>query len=282
MSEPRASRLADEFPDPFGEFGDAGDDYLPYSLEYERVAPDQRVMVALLPQPRDWHLLREQGWYRIPCKSAPQQKYEHLAFYFGDQSFGQRSWQIRWWATIENREIKSRRELLPDEAGDAKADLLYFKLSVGELHRLERPILSRRSRHLVFVPTTLDKLCGADELNDLWHESPLEDAMWQSLRDVGIAAERQWFLSAARNRYCLDFAVFCQNGGLDIECDGDTYHATAEKSREDNRRNNALTSEGWAVLRFNTEQIVHEMPECLRTIRATIAQRGGAQFGVGA
>ena len=270
------SRARDlQFPDPFGDYDETEADFLP-SLRYSRVRPDERVMVALLPQPRDWYLLRDQGWYRIPCKTQLRHDYRHLAFYFGDESFRKKAWQICWWATIESREIKPRRELLPDEADNAKADLLYFKLSVGELRPLQRPILSRRARKLVFVPTTLDKLCGADELNDLWHESPLEDALWQTLREHGIPAERQWFLYAARSQYCLDFAVFCERGGLDIECDGDSYHANAEKSREDNLRNNALTSAGWAVLRFNTEQIIHEMPACLRTIRATIAQRGGA------
>lgn len=119
----------------------------------------------------------------------------------------------------------------------------------------------------------MEKLFNAEDFNDLWHESPLEDEMWHGLRSCGIAAERQWFLSAGGRRYCLDFAVFCERGGLNIECDGDSYHANSEKSREDNVRNNALTSQGWAVLRFTTEQIVYEMPACLRDLRDHRAAR---------
>ena len=230
--------------------------------------------------PRDWKIVRQQRWYRIPCKSAPRADYEHLAFYFGDARFGKWAWNIGWWATICHREIKSRRELLPDESSHARADLLYFKLNLEPLQKLEFSIASRNRRDLVFVPTTLDKLFNAEDFNDLWHESPLEDEMWHGLKSCGIRAERQWFLSAGGRRYCLDFAVFCERGGINIECDGDAYHANSEKSREDNVRNNALTANGWAVLRFSTEQIVHEMPTCLNAICATIAQRGGVKTNI--
>lgn len=151
-----------------------------------------------------------------------------------------------------------------------------MKLEIGELKALPRPIISRRARFLVFLSTTLEKLHGADELNDLWHESPLEDEMWSGLKNEGIEAERQWRLKAGQRNYCLDFAVFCARGGLNIECDGDSYHTDLEKSR-DNIRNNALTVDGWAVLRFNTRQIVHEIGACLQEVRATVSERGGVQ-----
>ena len=245
--------------------------------EYSRVLPWQRVLVARLPCPRDWEIARDCGWYRIPCKSAPREYYEHIAFYFGDDSFGEWAWKIGWWANVASREVKTRRQLLPQESSHVRADTLYFKHNLSLLEPLREPIASRNRRDLVFFPTTLDKLLGALDFNDLWHESPLEDAMWDALKSRGLWAERQWFLSAGGRRYCLDFAVFCERGGLNIECDGDAYHANSEKSREDNIRNNALTSAGWAVLRFSTEQIVREMPACLRAICATIAQRGGVK-----
>ena len=245
--------------------------------EYSRVLPWQRVLVARVPHPRDWEIARDCGWYRIPCKSAPREHYEHIAFYFGGDGFGEWAWKIGWWANVESREVKTRRQLLPKESSHVRADTLYFKHNLSLLEPLERPIASRNRRDLVFFPTTLDKLLGARDFNDLWHESPLEDAMWDALKSQGLWAERQWFLSAGGRRYCLDFAVFCAQGGVNIECDGDAYHANAQQSREDNIRNNALTSAGWAVLRFSTHQIIAEMPDCLRAICATIAQRGGAK-----
>lgn len=247
----------------------------PRARDYARVLPSQRVLVALLPTMRDWELVQEQGWYRIPVKSAPPSTYGHVAFYFGSKAFGENAWQVAYWATLKREQTVTRRDLFPDEPHHPRADLSYLKLSLGELKALPNPIVSRRARFLVFLSSTLDKLHSATELNDLWHESPLEDEVWHGLKTEKIETERQWRLKAGGRNYCLDFAVFCARGGLNIECDGDSYHTSAEKSREDNARNNALTSDGWAVLRFNTQQIVHELPECLREVRDTINGRGG-------
>ncbi len=249
----------------------------PRARDYARVLPSQRVLVALLPSMRDWEVVREEGWYRIPLKSAPPSNYGHIAFYFGAKAFGKQAWQIAYWATLKREQTVLRRDLFSDEPYHPRAEEPYLKLDLEQLQELPRPILSRRARFLVFLSTTLDKLHSADELNDLWHESPLEDEMWHGLKTGGIEAERQWRMKAGRKNYCLDFAVFCARGGLNIECDGDTYHANPEKSRDDNARNNALTSDGWAVLRFNTQQILNELPNCLREVRATISGRGGVE-----
>lgn len=249
----------------------------PRARAYGQVLPSQRVLVALLPTPRDWEIVQNEGWYRIPKRSAPTSNYSHIAFYFGAKSFGNQAWQIARWASLRSEKIVSRRDLFPEAFHHPRANELYLKLEIGELKTLPRPIVSRRARFLVFLSTTLEKLHGADELNDLWHESPLEDEMWSGLKAEGIEAERQWRLKAGRRNYCLDFAVFCAQGGLNIECDGDSYHTDAEKSREDNIRNNALTGDGWAVLRFNTRQIVGEMSACLREVREVVSGRGGVQ-----
>ena len=249
----------------------------PRAADYGEMLPSQRVLVALLPSPRDFELVREQGWYRIPQRSAPPSNYGHVAFYFGAKAFGDQAWQIAYWATLKREQIVRRRDLLPDESAHPRANQPYLKLELEELRPLPRPIVSRRARYLVFLSTTLDKLHGADELNDLWHQSPLEDEMWHALKSRRIEAERQWHLKAGRRNYCLDFAVFCARGGVNIECDGDSYHTTPAQSREDNTRNNALTSDGWAVLRFTTRQILDELPDCLREVSATISHRGGVR-----
>ncbi len=248
------------------------------SPEYSRVSPAERVLVALLPAPRNWQMVKSQGWYWIPCKSAPPSNYEHIAFYFGSPKFGADAYQIAWMARVANYRTVLRRDLFPSEPFHPRADLPYLKINLGILQPLPQPIISRRQRFLVFFATTLRKLQSARELNDLWHESPLEDEMWRGLRAGNIEAEGQWRLKIAKRNYCLDFAVFCARGNLNIECDGDTYHANPEKSRDDNQRNNALTHHGWSVLRFNTHQIVHEMADCLGEVRGTISEHGGVQL----
>jgi len=238
-----------------------------------RVAPAQQVLIALMPDYRDFAIARERHWYRIPVKSAPGAVVaRHIAFYhsakFGDQSFA-----VRWWAEITKRSIVKRRDLLPDEPTRADAD--YYKLELSALRPLVRPIISRRKRRIMFVPTTWSKFEQAEEINDLFHESPLEDELWQGFKRRNVEAERQLHLSLNRKRYCLDFALYCKRGNIDVECDGDTWHTQRENIARDNQRDNALVSNGWAVLRFNTEQICEAMPDCLSLVRQTITRHGG-------
>lgn len=78
----------------------------------------------------------------------------------------------------------------------------------------------------------------------------------------------------------LDFAIYCATGNIDVETDGDTYHANSEKSIEDNIRNNALEASGWNVLRFTTVQIQEQMLEyCVPQIVKMINNLGGVEEG---
>jgi very-short-patch-repair endonuclease len=59
--------------------------------------------------------------------------------------------------------------------------------------------------------------------------------------------------------YYLDFALFCHQGSIDIETDGDVWHSTKEQIPLDNKRDNNLTASGWSVLRFNSKQINEQL-----------------------
>jgi len=68
----------------------------------------------------------------------------------------------------------------------------------------------------------------------------------------------------------------CNQGCLDVETDGDTWHLGTEHVAHDNRRNNGLAELGWQVLRFNTLQIQEQCAEyCLPSIQATLNRLGG-------
>ncbi|MBI4722634.1 MAG: DUF559 domain-containing protein [Candidatus Stahlbacteria bacterium] len=75
--------------------------------------------------------------------------------------------------------------------------------------------------------------------------------------------------------YCLDFAIFCKTGQLDVECDGDTYHLQKEIAMKDNARNNYLTSQGWSVLRFGSKEINENISSCIDTVNKTADTYGG-------
>ena len=157
-----------------------------------------------------------------------------------------------------------------------KSSREYYRLRLGPLQLLPAPIFSRRARRIVFIPSSWEKFTPAVEINDLYHGSPLEDRLWAALKRRNIPAEREEYLTASGQEYALDFAVYCVIGGIDIETDGDTYHANPEKAEDDNRRNNNLAADGWRVLRYTTSQIHEEMDTyCIPKIVATINDLGG-------
>jgi very-short-patch-repair endonuclease len=117
---------------------------------------------------------------------------------------------------------------------------------------------------------------SAVEINDLFDESPLEDTLCQEFKRHDIAAERQLFVPVKKNLYWLDFAIFCDRGDLNVETDGDTWHANRERIPLDNQRDNELTGAGWSVLRFSGKQIREGMTDqCIPQVKETINTLGG-------
>lgn len=130
--------------------------------------PEDRVLVATIPSRKDFNLLQQEGWYRIPQKTAPKGLYaEYFAFYFG-QAFGKQKWAVQYYGQRLGHELVRRRELLPDEPAHPRANEIYYKVSIGNLTKLARPIPSLRWRRVAFIHTTGDRFLTAVELNDLF------------------------------------------------------------------------------------------------------------------
>lgn len=244
-----------------------------------------KVLVAILNNKNDFKIAYEQNWYRIPVisakkllkKSWPPQL---LAFY-QTKVFGKQAYAVNYFTKIIDIKNVNRQQLFPTESYNKKSNKLYYKLIFNPLQPLAKPILSRRFRRIVFIPTTEEKFFNAIEINDLYNESPLEDRLWAEFKNSNIQAERQELIKVDGNNYMLDFSVYCVKGNIDIETDGETYHNTnAIQVTQDKIRNNALTSIGWSVLRFNTMQINEQMADyCLPRIEETINNLGGLDEG---
>jgi len=238
--------------------------------------PDSLMLIAIMNNKRDLHIARTQHWYRIPVKSAPKKLEEmsYIAFY-QTKAFGDQKWSINYWAEIENCSIVERKDLMPLENDHPRADEQYYKVEIGDLKQLPIPIISKRGRRIVFIPTTLEKFRAAKEINDLFNESPLEDKLWYGFKENEIAAERQYYVSEKKANYCLDFAIFCEKGKVDVECNGDKWHNQPEYVERDKERSNFLTSRGWSVLRFTSTKINNSMPDCLYKVKNTVNNLGG-------
>jgi very-short-patch-repair endonuclease len=249
--------------------------------------PRGEVLVAILNSPEDLRLAREAGWYRIPVTSARKWLGDRwpprlLAFY-QTKVFGPEAYAINHYAAVRSIRLVSRTQLFPDTPRNhPKANRRYYQLLLGELQQLPEPILSHRWRRIVFIPTTFVKFKAAVEINDLWDESPLEDRLWAILKRARVRAERQYAVEIEDHTYFLDFAVFCNEGKIDVETDGDTWHIGREHASRDNQRDNDLVSKGWRVLHFTTAQI-REQPEeyCVSQVMKTINKLGGLDHTTG-
>lgn len=199
-----------------------------------------------------------------------------LAFY-QTRLFGDEKWSVNWYAPVHGMSKVTRRELLVDEPGHPRAGAEYFRMALGELKRLPNPIPSRRWRRIVFIPTSLERLLHAQEINDLFKVSPIEEKLYFTLQDAGLPAERQYFVREGGAGYMLDMAVFCRDGNLDVECDGDTYHSGRDKADADRERDNTLTTAGWHILRFSGRRVVGETDRCVETVRRTVRRLGGVR-----
>ena len=106
-------------------------------------------------------------------------------------------------------------------------------------------------------------------------KSTMEEKMYQEMKRRQISAERQLYVKAGGNNYCLDFGIFCLKGNIDVECDGEKYHILPEALARDRKRNIQLTSFGWRVLRFSGREINRTTLDCLKTIETTIGNLEG-------
>ena len=238
--------------------------------------PCGEVLVAILKDKSDFAILQEQGWYRIPVVHAPRRWPPKWLAFYQPKAFKEDAYRVRYYGEVADIQVVQRKELFPNELISAKSEQDYFRVQLKSLEERETPIPSSRPRRLVFVPTTWQKFSLAEQINDLFDDSPLEDRLWVEFKKLKIAAERQLGVQVTQQYYQLDFALFCNQGPVDIETDGDTWHAQKERIPLDNLRDNNLQSTGWHVLRFNGHHINEELGSyCFGKIQETINRLSG-------
>jgi hypothetical protein len=181
------------------------------------VYPEDRVLVAYLPDPADFKIIREEGWYRIPERHAPKGLFaEYFAFYFGSK-FGAEKWAIHYYARQTGYELVKRSELLPSQPDHPRAGENYFKVSLGPLLKLSHPIVSMRLRRVTFLHTTWDRFQDAREINDLFIQGgDYCDRLFATLKDRGIQAERDFQIEDRGRAYTVPLVIQCQRGQIEI------------------------------------------------------------------
>lgn len=238
------------------------------------------LLVAIINNKRDFHILCEHSWYRIPVDSVHKwlrRRWppEWIAFY-QTKVFEEEAYSIRYYSEVAGIRQANRRDLFPTEPPNCKQCKIYYQLTLKPLQVLKKPIFSRRRRRIIFISSTMEKFIKASEINDLYDDSPLEEHLWCELKRLEINAERQELVAVQAGNYFLDFAVYCAEGKLNLEVDGDTWHSNKQRAGQDNLRDNALKTKGWRVLRFNTHQVQEQMSDyCVPIIVENINGLGG-------
>ncbi len=155
--------------------------------QFAEIPDTSLVLVAIIPNKRDLDIARMLGWYRIPLKSAPKIiSVDYIAFY-QTAAFNERErWQIRWMAPIQGHELTTRLDLFRDEADHPRATEEYFKLQLGPLIELPRPIQAGDWKRVTFFYTTGERCKRAEKLNDLPVHDEERQILWRSLRERAL------------------------------------------------------------------------------------------------
>ncbi len=114
---------------------------------------------------------------------------DYVAFY-QTKSFGDAErWQIAYLAEILGHELTRRRDLIRDEPDHPRAHEEYFKLQIGPLQQLEKPIPAGDWKRITFFYTTGEMFRNAQTVNDLVIKSQDErEVLWHTLRERALLA----------------------------------------------------------------------------------------------
>ena len=150
----------------------------------ELPSPNDLVLVAFLPSPKDLEIARVLGWYRIPLRTAPRVvAVDTLAFYqpatFGDNH----KWCIEFVAPVTGHELTTREQLFKENFDHPRAGEEYFKLQLGALHVLPRPIPAGEWKRITFLYTTGERLIKAQTIDDLSVRDEERQVLWRALRE---------------------------------------------------------------------------------------------------
>ena len=145
------------------------------------------ILVAVIPNVYDMDIAKLLGWYRIPLRSAPKVvDVDYLAFYQTNAFGADHRWRIEAFASVQGHELVSRAELFKDQKNHPRANEEYFKIQIGPLNLLPRPILAGKWRRITFFYTIGELFNRAEMLQELVVRSDERQILWRSLRERAI------------------------------------------------------------------------------------------------
>lgn len=111
---------------------------------------------------------------------------DYLAFYQGLPFGENHRWKIETFAEVRGHELTTRAELLRDEPDHPRANEEYYKIQLGPLLSLPKPISAGRWRRITFFYTTGDLFTQARTLKELVVGQEERQILWRSLRERAL------------------------------------------------------------------------------------------------
>lgn len=142
------------------------------------------ILVAVMPNTKDYEIARMLGWYRIPLKMAPKIiDVDYLAFYQTGNFGRAHRWMIESYAPVLGNELTTRAALLRDEVDHPRAHEEYYKIQIGEIKKLEPPIPAGKWKRITFLYTLGYLVNQAGIINDLVVKTEDREILWKCLRE---------------------------------------------------------------------------------------------------
>ena len=160
-------------------------------MRKRKANPPGEMLVAILKEKSDFAILQEQGWYRIPVAHAPKRWPPTWLAFYQPKAFKEDAYRIRYYGQVADIQVVKRRELFPNEIPSLRSEQEYYRMQLHSLEEREQPIPSSRPRRLVFVTTTWEKFWLAEQINDLFDDSPMEDRLWGEFKKLSIGLLRE-------------------------------------------------------------------------------------------
>jgi hypothetical protein len=156
--------------------------------------PDDLVLVALLNNLCDLARARQEHWYRIPVRHAPQRAIgaPWIAFY-QTKAFGDEKWAVNYYAAALSWDVVTRLTLIPDQPDHPRAGEEYYRVGLGPLLPLPHPIPSGSWKRVTFVLTHWAQMERAWEMDDLLEANVLERGLWRALEKLRtVRDDEEW------------------------------------------------------------------------------------------
>ncbi|GAB4526482.1 MAG: hypothetical protein OHK0046_43310 [Anaerolineae bacterium] len=175
---------------------------------------EDRVLVGVVNRKKDFSLIQQERWYRIPQERMPNGVFaEVMAFFLSGRVFKEQSGGIHYYAPVTGLELVYRRDLIPDEPNHKNANKAYYRVALGELLPKEPPVLNPTRRPISFVFTTWDRFVYARTIPDLYSQADyFVDRIYHALRNRGVRLERGWEAQGSTLAYAPGLSILCENG----------------------------------------------------------------------